>query len=389
MVGLYLIDATVVVVAFLAAYSVRAVTTDLEFKTAVVFIAFSALVTPIVLHIVGVYRHIWSMTSGHGVKIILNGSILLTVFLTAIDLLFRERPLPLSVLWLGSILAFGGSVFVRYQHRLINRVRWLGQSWNSLVVPPESDVTRVLIVGANEAGQNLAWRLKHRIQQQDANFKLIGFVDDDARKQGRFVEEIPILGCYADIPRVADSNQIDLIILAFSIDSPEGRAVLGSCEQTKARIKLLPDMVSYLNTKLGAALLRSVEPHDLIGRGSISHHEGVALELLNGKTVLVTGAAGSIGSELCRQLAGFPISTLILLDNNESGLHDLFIELAPKHPALVLVPMLADITVRRTLRAAFQENKPDVIFHAAAYKHVPMLEKYPNEALRVNIGGTR
>jgi FlaA1/EpsC-like NDP-sugar epimerase len=233
------------------------------------------------------------------------------------------------------------------------------------------------------------WRLKHRFPLTESDFVVVGFIDNDGRKQGWCVEEVPILGRYADLPCVVEAQHVDLVIIACCVDTPDGREALTYCERSKARIKLLPDMVSYLNTKHGAALLRKVEPHDLIGRGCISHHEGVALDLLTGRIVLVTGAAGSIGSELCRQLAGFPISTLILLDNNESGLHDLHTQLATEFPRLTLVPLLADITAYQTLRTAFREYGPEIIFHAAAYKHVPMLERYPNEALRVNIGGTR
>jgi len=132
-----------------------------------------------------------------------------------------------------------------------------------------------------------------------------------------------------------------------------------------------------------------VKAEDLIGRGPVTRHEGINLDLVTSKTIMVTGAAGSIGSELSRQLCRYNASNVIILDNNESGLHEIQIELAAKFPGTHVEPALVDITNREMLFNVFAQYKPQIVFHAAAYKHVPMMERYPGEALRVNLGGTR
>ncbi len=190
--------------------------------------------------------------------------------------------------------------------------------------------------------------------------------------------------------RIAEARNIDLIVVAIhNISGPDFRQVLTACESTKALIKVVPDLQELVNARQGAALLRDVQAEDLIGRNPITRHEAVDLAPVMNKVILVTGAAGSIGSELSRQIMLYKPTKAILLDNNESGLHDLVTELRSKFPAVELVPALVDITIRSAIHSVFEKHRPQIVFHAAAYKHVPMLEYYPREALRVNIGGTR
>jgi FlaA1/EpsC-like NDP-sugar epimerase len=174
-----------------------------------------------------------------------------------------------------------------------------------------------------------------------------------------------------------------------NISGADFRDILAYCEKTGARIKVAPDLMSAVTGESTNNLLRDVQPQDLLGRAPIGRHEGIDLSIITSKVTLVTGAAGSIGSELCRQLCNFRAARIILLDNNESNLHELHIELLAKYPQVQFVPVLADITIREMLCEVFERYQPQVVFHAAAYKHVPMLESYPAEALRVNINGTR
>ncbi len=245
-----------------------------------------------------------------------------------------------------------------------------------------------MIIGAGESGQTLAWRLKHRMS--GGAYEIVGFIDDDPEKQNMFVEGCRVLGGRDEIIRIAEARNIDLIVVAIhNISGPDFRRVLTACESTKALIKVVPDLQELVNARQGAALLRDVQAEDLIGRNPITRHEAVDLAPVMDKVILVTGAAGSIGSELSRQIMLYKPTKAILLDNNESGLHDLVTELRSKFPAVELVPALVDITVRSSIHSIFESNRPQIVFHAAAYKHVPMLEYYPREALRVNIGGTR
>jgi FlaA1/EpsC-like NDP-sugar epimerase len=247
---------------------------------------------------------------------------------------------------------------------------------------------RVLIVGAGESGQALVWRLKHRFANND--YHVVGFIDDDPNKQDMYIEGCRVLGTRHDIVRLVEAYAVDLIVLAVhNISGADFRSIVGYCEQTKALIKVVPDVFAAVHNQNYAALLRDVQIEDLIGRSVIARHENVDLRSITQRVILVTGAAGSIGAELSRQVMLYDPKRVILLDNNESGLHDLVTELRTRFPQIEMIPALVDVSIVQTLRAIFTRFRPQVIFHAAAYKHVPMMEYYPTEALRVNITGTR
>ena len=182
--------------------------------------------------------------------------------------------------------------------------------------------TRVLIVGAGEAGQLLAWRFLN--QKEGEGYELVGFVDDDPAKQGMRVHGIQILGDRHAIPQLVARRQVNLIVIAiYSISGDDFRAILDICEQTPAIIKVLPSVFDFIQGVNGSSPMRDVTAEDLLGRKPVGIDRQACRNLLEGKTVLVTGGAGSIGSELCRQIINFGPRQLLMLDNNESGLHDL------------------------------------------------------------------
>jgi len=372
--------------AFTIALAARAVTTTLDYINGLLFVLSIVPIYLIALYASGVYHRLWSRTSGHEVTIIFKAIILAFVPVIWIDLLFSPRPLPLSVILLGNILALGGFVAVRYRSRLISGLSWRWRAiWRGQFPKPQ---TSVLIIGAGDAGQSLAWRLKHHAPTQ--SYAIVGFVDDDPSKQGLYVEGCRVLGSHTQIPRLVGLHNVDLIIVAIhNITGQKFREILTYCEATNARIQVIPDLFSIISSKSPSFILRDVRPEDLIGRNPITHHDGLDKKPLLEKVILVTGAAGSIGSELCRQISAYSPAEVILLDNNESGLHDLVIELKSQFPETSFTPVLADISVLSSLHLAFEHHSPQVIFHAAAYKHVPLLQSHPMEALRVNIQGLR
>ncbi|MCZ7546956.1 MAG: polysaccharide biosynthesis protein [Anaerolineae bacterium] len=379
-------DALITVVAYMAALYARAFLAPSAFILGLGFTIFAAMLMLVSLYAFGVYHRIWSQTSGHGIIIIIYAVAAATGMVTLVDLLITPRPLPLSVIAVGSALALSGFIAVRYRSRLLSGLLWRWRAVWHREFPPMS--TRVLIVGAGESGQAIARRLKHHAPTGES-YKIVGFIDDDPTKHNMYVENAPVLGGHDDLPLIVESKRVDLIVMAIhNIDGPKFRHILSLCEGTNARIKVVPDMFALLNAQNGAPLLREIQPEDFLGRKPVDRHEGVDLSPVTGKLVLVTGAAGSIGAELCRQLLTFDPTALIMLDNNESGLHDMVTELRARHPDTIVWPVLADIAERDTIAKVFRDHKPQVVFHAAAYKHVPMLEYYPDQAVRVNIGGT-
>lgn len=333
-----------------------------------------------------VYHRIWERTSGHSVSILLDAVVIVSVVTITVVVIINPRPLSIGIVLVGNLLSLIGFVAVRYRSRLISGFAWRWHVWWGSKVPAPQMNT--LIVGAGESGQALALRMKHH--SGDRFQKLVGFVDDDPNKKGMFVEGSPVLGSRTDIPHLVKAHNIELIAVAIhNISSTGFRDILHFCEMTDARIKIVPDVLMQMSSTQQAALLRDVRAEDLLGRGVVTRHESVDLTPVINKSILITGAAGSIGSELSRQILTYQPKQLLLLDNNESGLHDLIVEIQLMRPDLDVVAILADITVCETLRRTFETYRPEIVFHAAAYKHVPMLEYHPIEAIRVNVAGTK
>jgi perosamine synthetase len=385
--GWVIVDTLIILLAYMVSFSARAVTTPLDYPTSYSFMILIITITLGLLYAFGAYNRIWSSTSGHDVALIVKAIAAAALITSAADILMRPRPLPLSVVLFGNPLALVGFVAVRYRSRMISGLTWRWEAiWNKEF--PQIP-TKVLIVGAGESGQTTAWRLKYRCPS-DSCYRVVGFVDDDPFKRGMYVEGCPILGSREDIPALAEQYEVDLIVIAIrNITGSEFRRILSFAECTKARIKVIPNIFDLLECNERSPLLRDVQAEDLLGRKPIDRNADVKLDLVKNKVILVTGAAGSIGSELSRQLITYDPVRLILLDNNESALHDLFVELTACGPDNRIIAALADITDKETLGGIFAQHLPQIVFHSAAYKHVPMLESYPAEAIRVNVYGTR
>jgi FlaA1/EpsC-like NDP-sugar epimerase len=378
-------DFVIIILAYTVAFFSRSVLAESVPNQSAPAIIGSAAVTLLGMYFFGVYQRIWTHTSGHSVMVIVSGVVVATIAISTVNLLITPRPLPISVPIMGSVLALVGLVAVRYRSRLISGLSWRWRAiWHQEF--PERG-TRVMIVGAGESGQDLAWRLRHRFPEN--NYQIIGFIDDDPHKHHMYVEGCLVLGGREKIVEIADFHHVDLIVVAIhNITGGDFREIISLCEKTQARIKVLPDLYELVRKPQSSTLLRDIQPEDLLGRSTVSRHKDVDMSPVTGKVILITGAAGSIGSELSRQIMDYEPVKVILLDNNESGLHDLVVELRAAHPHIEMEPALVDIAVHEPLRRVFHIYKPQIVFHAAAYKHVPMLQLYPLEALRVNVKGT-
>jgi FlaA1/EpsC-like NDP-sugar epimerase len=246
--------------------------------------------------------------------------------------------------------------------------------------------TRVLIIGAGEAGNMLA----REIHRYPTGYEMAGFVDDEPTKWGDRIQGIEIIGGTMDLPAIAESVGAEELILAVPSATPEAlRRLVAICEATSLPFKVLPGIREVLDGEAGLSQLRELRIEDLLGREPIELELPELARDLKGRCVLITGAAGSIGSELARQVALHKPGRLVILDQAETDLFYLDMDLRREYPGLELVPVIADVVDESSVRQAFAQHTPERVFHAAAYKHVPLMECNPEQAIRNNVLGTR
>lgn len=337
----------------------------------------------------GLYHCLWRYASVQEVFAIAGSVTTATLAVSILNVaLVRLCPLPVATILLGGFFSMAGFVLTRYHRQLVTPLLRKHRALGWYATDPLQATTRALIVGAGEAGQLLAWRLLN-LKEGDG-YHLVGFIDDHPAKSGMQVHGIPVLGNRNDLPYLAAQYEVDLIIIAiYNISGDDFRAILDICQQTPCAIRVLPNLFDFIAETGKVPVLREITAEDLLGRKPVDVDREACHDLLASKTILVTGAAGSIGSELCRQILTFAPRELLMLDNNESGLYDLGVELCARWPQAPICCLVADVTNPAKLKALFQTARPEIVFHAAAYKHVPLMEEHPDEAVRVNVLGTR
>lgn len=334
-------------------------------------------------HLWGFNRRVWRYATATEVMLVLNVCLVATTILMLADLIagvvFGVRAVPVSVFVLGGSLSFLGIVITRFRGRVL-RAAWRRRPGVEQAACP------TLIYGAGDAGHFVAWRLL--TFPESGAYRLVGFIDDDRRKIGLRIHGIPVLGGREKLAEICQNRRVQLIVVAIANIRGEAlRELVTVCQATEAQVKVVPSLVDQVRSSTGP-LLREIGVADLLGRPPVQVDREACARVLEGAAVLVTGAAGSIGSELCRQVATFHPARLLLLDNNESGLFDLALELRSGTSSVQVQPVVGDVTDRAKLDHTLARWRPSVIFHAAAYKHVPLMEEYPEEVARVNIGGT-
>lgn len=325
----------------------------------------------------GLYRGVWRFASIPDLVRIVK-SVLVGVAFSAVIvfLMTRMEGVPRSTFPLYGLLLItflGGS-------RLLVR-------WSKDRRLYGSGGKRVLIVGAGKAGEMMARDL---LRSRDENYEIVGFVDDSRSKRGREIHGVRVLGPCDELIDFSEYLGVDLILLALpSATSKQMRRLVDLCEKTGVPFRTLPPMDRLMAGDISLSHLREVSIDDLLGREPVTLDWKQIRSELQGKRVLVTGAGGSIGSELCRQIAGLVPSQIILLDNGEFNLYSIEREILEKFPAIDVRRCLNSVVDRTAIAQVFELFSPEVIFHAAAYKHVPMLEDQIREALKNNVLGTR
>jgi FlaA1/EpsC-like NDP-sugar epimerase len=302
------------------------------------------------------------------------------ILLGARALLLGVVILPLSVLLIEWVLTtqITAAAWIGYRTAFerLRRSRWENGD-------PRQ---RVLIIGAGEAGNLLA----REIRRYPTGYQVVGFVDDEPTKWGDWIQGAEIIGGSVDLPAIAEATSADELILAVPSAGPEElRRLVALCENTDLPFKVLPGIKEVLQGESALSQLRELRIEDLLGREPIELELPELARDLGGRCVLITGAAGSIGSELARQVALHRPRRLVILDQAETDLFYLELDLRRDHPQLELFPIIGDVVDVPTVRKAFVEHRPERVFHAAAYKHVPLMEMNPEQAIRNNVLGTR
>lgn len=325
----------------------------------------------------GLYGRMWRYASVHEVRrLILSGALAGSVVVTAgsfAGALGGLRPLPISVLASGAVLSIVGFGAMRFQSRLFVFRK------GSFAETPH----RVLVVGAGEAGAMLIRDLQ---RNKSLGLDPAGLVDDDPRKQGRSMHGLRVLGALGDLPSLVASMNIDQVLLAIpSATSELVREVSALCEEADVILRVLPSVGEIVGERVSAGDIRDLQIEDILGRRQVEIDFVSVKTIIRDRRVLVTGAGGSVGSEIVRQVAAFGPAEIQLLDHDETHLHEIVTELENR---VMLRSVLADIRDRNKLFSVFTRCRPEIVFHAAAHKHVPILETHPEEALRTNVLGT-
>ncbi|HKJ84195.1 MAG TPA: nucleoside-diphosphate sugar epimerase/dehydratase [Mariprofundaceae bacterium] len=324
----------------------------------------------------GLYRGFWRFASVPDLVRIFK-AVALGVLCSGllVFILQRMQGIPRSVLLLYPLLLFLGLAGPRLIYR------WLKDRH---VVLEKSEGVRALIIGAGGAGEMLV-----RDLLKEHAYKPVGFLDDDIHKQGREIHGVRILGAIDDLSEVVSGTSADLVMLAMpSASHATLRHVVSVCQDLEIPCRTLPSVLELADGQVEVSRLRPIRIDDLLGRDVVALNDEAVHRLLEGRCVLVTGAGGSIGSELCRQIARCHPGRLLMLDHSEHNLYTIDQEMQPIHGDIAQ-PILADVRDTARMEWVFQHFRPEVVFHAAAYKHVPLVEENPAEGIKTNVLGTR
>ena len=324
------------------------------------------------------YRSIWRFASYNELSRIVFSSVLTTLVQVAGAFVFYR--MPVSYYIMGSVIQFVLVVAARFSYRFILLLR-SSQSRSS-----GSEAPKIMLVGAGNAGQMI---LRDANGGKETKGRIVCIIDDNPNKWGRFIDGIPIVGGRNDILDNVNKYDVDRIYVAIPSASLKDRTeLMNICKNSGCRVLTLPGIYQFMNEEVTVSNLREVSLEDLLGREPVVFDMSAVRDFVRDKTVLVTGGGGSIGSELCRQIAKYEPQKLIIFDIYENNAYEIQQELRREYPLLDLVVMIGSVRDSRRLNEIFSKYQPDVVYHAAAHKHVPLMEDSPCEAIKNNVIGT-
>ena len=332
----------------------------------------------VIFWILRLYQSVWRFASySEMIRIIIATIVTSIIHIVGITALFGRMPVSYYFVGMGIQFLFVLGIRFSYRFILLERSRKKGE---------ETYVSRVMLIGAGAAGQML---LRDSIKAKETNVKICCIIDDNSNKWNRYIEGVPVVGGRDEILLNVEKYHIDKIFLAIpSASAEEKRDILNICKETRCELKNLPGLYQFVTGEVSIKAMKDVAVEDLLGRDTIEVNMEEIFQYIRGKTILITGGGGSIGSELCRQIAGHEPRQLIIFDIYENNAYDIEQELKEKYPDLNLKVLIGSVRDSRRIQQVFEIYRPEIVYHAAAHKHVPLMEVSPCEAIKNNVIGT-
>lgn len=339
------------------------------------------ITTILVFYFCKMYHSLWKFISIHELGYIILAN-MVSFFMQIAGFHLMQYPIPRSFFFLEILLQTVMVVGIRFSYRFCRYLKEAREQRFGCGRPQK----KVMIIGAGDAGRVI---IKEILDSRYLTMKVCCVIDDDQNKEGRYINGIPIVGDRSAILKNVEKYKIDNIILAIpSASKEERKEILEICKMSKCELKTLPGMYQLIDGELNIGKLRDVEITDLLGRDPIQVNLDEIMGYVEQKVVMVTGGGGSIGSELCRQIAMYNPKQLIIFDIYENNAYEIQQELKRRHPDLNLVVLIGSVRNTHRIETVFEKYHPDIVYHAAAHKHVPLMEDSPNEAIKNNVFGT-
>lgn len=342
------------------------------------YIIINVVTTLVIFLVLNLYNRVWSYASLHEAALVVGASILSTAF-QAFGMSFLYLPIPRSFHIFYFFFLTMTTLATRFSYRILHGLkRGMERSGKRPV--------NTMVIGAGEAGNIIITEMK---TSRHLNRNVVCVIDDNPSKKGKYIRGVRIVGDRTQIKECAKKYNVDEIILAIPSASPKDtREILRICNETDCKLKVLPGVYQLINEEVSVSKLREVSIEDLLGRDTVKIDIDSIAGYVRNKVVLVTGGGGSIGSELCRQVAAHSPRMLIIFDIYENNAYDIQQELKKKYPALKLEVLIGSVRNTSRIESVMELYRPDVVYHAAAHKHVPLMEDSPNEAIKNNVFGT-
>jgi FlaA1/EpsC-like NDP-sugar epimerase len=353
------------------------------YRAIFLMVVVAIMVKPVIYYSFGLYRRLWVYASVNELKIIVAAvavsSVIVSAVMITLFILGVITGLPRSVLGIDFLLSLVFVGGIRFALRIRAEAR--------APQPRNGKIRKVLVIGAGDAG---ALVVRELLKNRQSNLEPVGFLDDDPGKQRHELYGVQVLGTLTELPDVLDKNHIDEVIIA--IPSAPGRVVrrvADDCRSKGIPFRTMPGIFELIGGKVSVSRLREVDITDLLRREPARIHEEWIGDVLKGRCILVTGAGGSIGRELCRQISRWDPARLILLGHGENSVFEALLELKENSPTFEIIPIIADVRDTQRIESVLSEFHPQVVFHTAAHKHVPLMQANTEEAVSNNVIGTR